>query len=174
MGSFADSMKIYQAQLQRGHIQEAYQGLMAYFRDLRAHFKQAYQEVSVSSSIYYGYMDMTYFALVPPSLQRRKLKIAIVFVHELFRFEVWLSGANRDVQTKTWRWLKESGWQKYSLASNPSAVDYVIDHVLVEAPDFRDLDALTEQIESGTLAFIREVESFFAVERGYNQSSEQS
>jgi hypothetical protein len=164
MGTFPDSMKDYKEQLQKGCIQEAYRGLMAFFRDLRAHFKRAYPEISVSGGIYYGYMDMTYFALVPPFLKRRKLKIAIVFVHESFRFEVWLSGTNRDVQAKIWSRLKESGWRKYPLASNPRAADYVIDHVLVADPDFRDLDALTEQIESGTLAFIREIEAFFATE----------
>jgi hypothetical protein len=158
MGSFSKSMQEYRKQLKRGYLQEAYQGLMGFFRDLKTHFKNAYPEYSVSGSIYYGYMDMTYFSLFPESLKRRKLKIAIVFIHTTFRFEVWLSGANRNVQAKYWKLLRESDWHKYHLASNPRTEDYVIDHTLVENPDFSDIEILTKQIERGTLDFIQEVE----------------
>jgi len=162
MGSFPESMNEYKRQLQKGYIQEAYQGLMEYFRDLRLHFMNEYPDYPASSSIYYGYMDMTYFSLFPDPLKRRKLKIAIVFIHEIFRFEVWLSGSNRSIQTKYWKLLQESDWHKYQLASNPRAVDYVLAHVLVEDPDFRDSDSLTKQIENGTLEFIRDVEEFLS------------
>jgi hypothetical protein len=165
MGSFAESMNEYKKQLKKGDLQEAYQGLMEYFRDLRSHFKNKYPDYSVSGSIYYGYMDMTYFSLFPESLKRRKLKIAIVFIHDKFRFEVWLSGSNRNVQTKYWKLLKESDWHKYHLASNPRAVDYVIDHILITNPDFSDLNSITRQIERGTLEFIRDVEGFFSKQR---------
>jgi hypothetical protein len=75
-------------------------------------------------------MDMTYFSLFPESIKRRKLKIPIVFIHDKFRFEVWLSGSNRNVQTKYWKLLKESDWNKYHLVSTPKDLDYVIDHIL--------------------------------------------
>ena len=162
MGSFSDSMTEYKQQLTIGAIQEAYRGLMEYFRDLRAHFKNKYPQYSVSGSIYYGYMDMTYFSLFPESVKRRRLKIAIVFVHDTFRFEVWLSGSNRTVQSEYWKLLKESDWNKYHLTSTPKRVDYVIDHILVSNPDFGDLDSLTRQIERGTLEFITDVEGFLS------------
>jgi hypothetical protein len=155
-------MNEYKNQLNKGFIQEAYRGLMEYFRDLRSHFKNKYPEYSVSGSIYYGYMDMTYFPLFPEPLKRRKLKIAIVFLHDTFRFEVWLSGSNRNVQTKYWNLLKESNWDKYHLASNPKNEDFVLDHILINNPDFSDLDDLTRQIERGTLEFVGDVESFLS------------
>ena len=158
MDTFSESMKEYKQQLEKGAIQEAYHGLMQYFRDLRTHFRDAYPHYSVSGSIYYGYMDMTYFSLFPESLKRRRLKTAIVFVYDSFRFEVWLSGSNRKVQSRYWELLRESDWNKYHFASNPKREDYVIDHVLVGSPDFGDLDALTSQIERGTLEFIKDVE----------------
>jgi len=110
-------------------------------------------------------MDMTYFSLFPDPLKRRNLKIAIVFLHDTFRFEVWLSGSNRNVQNEYWKVLKESDWHKFHLASNPRAVDYVIDHILINNPDFSDLDTLTEQIERGTLEFIRDIEEFLSRQR---------
>ena len=166
MGTFPESMNEYKKQLKKGFIQEAYQGLMAFFRDLRSHFMNKYPAYSVSSNIYYGYMDMTYFSLVPQSLKARNLKIAIVFIHGMFRFEVWLSGSNRNVQTEYWRLLKESNWNKYHLASNPRAVDFVIDHILNDNPDFSDLEALTRQIETGTLEFINDIEGFLSRQAG--------
>ena len=98
MASFDEHIKDYRKQLAKGSIQEAYKGLMDYIRDLRGHFKTKYPDYVVPSNIYYGYMDMTYFALVPQSLKRRNLRIAIVFLHELFRFEVWLVGINRNIK----------------------------------------------------------------------------
>jgi hypothetical protein len=162
MRTFSESMREYKKQLKNGYIQEAYQGLMQFIRDLRSHFKNKYPEYAVSGSIYYGYMDMTTFSLFPESLKRRNLKIAIVFIHEAFRFEVWLSGSNRNVQTEYWKIIKESDWHKYHLASNPRTVDYVLDHILMSDPDFSDLDTLTSQIEKGTLGFIRDVEGFLS------------
>ena len=162
MRPFPESMDEFKRQLKKGFLQEAYQGMMGYFRDLRTHFKKAYPDYSVPSNIYYGYMDMTYFSVIPDSLKRRKLKIAIVFVYDNFRFEAWLSGANRNVQAEYWKLLKESGWDKYHYASNPRTEDFVIGHILVSNPDFRDLDDLTAQIEAGTLEFIKDVEGFLS------------
>ena len=98
--TFYESMNEYKKQLEKGAIIEAYRGLMEYFNSLRLYFKKKYPDDSVSSSVYYGYMDMTYFSFFRKSLKHRKLKIAIVFLHEEFRFEVWLSATNKDAQRK--------------------------------------------------------------------------
>jgi hypothetical protein len=162
MGSFHESMNEYKKQLEKGAIQEAYKGLMEYIMDLRTHFQKKYTDHFVSGSIYYGYMDMTYFSLVPESLKRRKLKIAIVFIHGRFKFEAWLAGTNKQVQTKYWKLFKERDWNQYHVVSTTKGVDSIVEYVLVDDPDFSDLDALTKQIESGTLKFIEDVESFLS------------
>jgi hypothetical protein len=151
-------MNAYREQLEKGDIVEAYRGLMEYFQELRLHFKKKYPDYFVSG-IYYGYMDMTYFSFSPESLKNRKLKIAIVFVHEQFRFEVWLSGYTRDVQTEYLKLIEESGWNKYRTTDN---VDSIIEFTLIEDPNFDDLDAITEQIESGAVKFIEDVENFLS------------
>ncbi len=159
---FHEYMDEYKKQMQRGVINLAYKGLMEYIIDLRNHFKNKYPDYSVSGSLYYGYMDMTYFPLFPKTLKDRKLKAAIVFIHEAFRFEVWLAGVNRQVQAKYWKLFEESGWDKYHIVSPAKGVDAIVEHVLVDNPDFRDLDALTEQIERETVKFIQDVESFLS------------
>jgi len=162
MESFPVSMNEYRKQLEKGLIQGAYKGLMEYIMDLRTHFKNKYPDHFVSGSIYYGYMDMTYFSFIPKSLQDRKLKPAIVFVHETCRFEVWLAGYNKQVQSKYWTLFKESGWDKYHLVPTTKGADSILEYVLVDDPDFSDLDALTKQIERATLKFIEDVESFLS------------
>ena len=135
---------------------------MDYIMNLRTHFTNKYPDYFVSGSLYFGYMDMTYFSFFPASFKQRKLKVAIVFVHETFRFEVWLAGYNKQVQTKYWNLIKESGWKKYHLVPTTKGVDSIIESVLVDTPDFSDLDKLTKQIESATLKFIKDVESFLS------------
>lgn len=155
-------MTEYRRQLEKGMIQRAYRGLMDYFWSLKSFFETKYPEYCQSSGVYYGFMDMTYFALFPKSLKQRKLKIAIVFIHEKFRFEVWLSGINKTVQAKYLKLIGEKGWTEYRLPAATKGSDSIIECVLAENPDFSDLDALEKQIEVGTLEFIRAVEMFLS------------
>ena len=74
MESFHESMHEYRKQLKKGAIKQAYKGLMDYFNALRVYFKKKYSDYFVSGSVYYGYMDMTYFSFFPKSFKRRKLK----------------------------------------------------------------------------------------------------
>ncbi|HPR42300.1 MAG TPA: hypothetical protein PK718_07135 [Candidatus Methanofastidiosa archaeon] len=163
MGHLNEYMDEYRRQLEKGDITKAYRGLMEYIMGLRTHFKNKYPDCSVSS-IYQGYMDMTYFSFNPDSIKGRKLKVAIVFLHETFRFEAWLAGYNRQVQKSYWKLFKEGDWDKYRLVPTTEGVDSIMEHTLIDDPDFSDPDALTRQIEEGTLAFIKDVEDFLSGE----------
>ena len=160
MGSFSESIKEYRKQIRKGTIQQAYKGLMEYIMDLRTHFKNNHPDHLISGSIYHGYMDMTYFSFQPKSLKDRGLKTAIVFIHDAFRFEVWLAGYNKQVQTKYCNLFKESGWNKYHVVPSTEGVDSILEHVLVDEPVFSDLESLTKQIEKGTMKFIKDVEDY--------------
>lgn len=162
MPELHESVLEYRKQIEKGVIQHAYRGIMETMMGLRTYFNNRYPDYAVSSNLYFGYMDMTYFACFPKALKERKLKIAVVFLHEEFRFEVWLAAYNKQVQTQYWKLIKDSGWDKYRLVPSTQGVDSIIEHVLVDGPDFRDLDALTRQIEEGTVGFIRDVEKLLA------------
>jgi len=159
MESFNRYMEDYRKEMKKGVIKEAYKGLMGYIMDLRTHFKNNYPDYFVSG-LYYGYMDMTYFSFSPDSLKDRKLKIAIVFIHDTVRFEVWLSGQNKEIQRKYWKLFKDKNWNKYKIVPTIEDYDSIVEHVLVSNPDFSDLEALTKKIEEGTLKFIGDVEEF--------------
>jgi hypothetical protein len=162
MGSFREYMNEYGKQMKKGVIQKAYKGLMDYILGLKTHFKNKHPDYFVSASLYFGYMDMTYFSFYPKSLGLRKLKVAIVFIHESMRFEVWLAGHNKQAQLKYWTLFKKSGWNKYGLVASLKGADSILKHVLADHPDFRDLDRLTGHIEKETMKFIRDVESFLS------------
>ncbi len=160
MESIHEYMTEYRKQLKNGAIKEAYKRLMEYIMALKTHFKNKYPDYFVSGSIYYGFMDMTYFSFIPKTLKSRNLKIAIVFIHDDFKFEVWLAGYNKQIQKKYWELFKKSDWDKYRIPLSIEGADAIIEHVLVGEPDFSDLDALTKQIERETLKFIKDVERF--------------
>jgi hypothetical protein len=162
MGTLHQSMLEYKSQLEKGIIQQAYRGLMELMGAFRARFSSAYPDYFVSGGLYFGYMDMTYFSVISPALKAHGLKVAVVFLHEDFRFEAWLSGVNRGVQAKYWQLIKKSGWDQYPLVPDPKGKDAIITHALTDNPDFSDQNALAGEIEMGTLSFLRDVENFLA------------
>jgi hypothetical protein len=105
-------MDAFHEQINAGSIQKAYKALLGYMMDLRVRFKNRCPSYAISG-LYQGYMDMTYFAVVPESFKHRNLKIAIVFNYQAFRFEAWLAGTNRQVQRKYWELFKDGRWTEY-------------------------------------------------------------
>jgi hypothetical protein len=162
MEPFDEYIGEYKQLMAKGSVRRAYKGLMEYIMSLRTYFQNAYPDYYVSGSIYFGYMDMTYFSLSSESLKRSGLKTAIVFLHEPCRFEAWLAGSNKQVQSKFWKIIKASGWDKYPLVPSTRNADSIIEHRLVDNPDFSDLDALTSQIERSSLGFLVDVEQFLS------------
>ncbi|NLP09334.1 hypothetical protein GX408_02945 [bacterium] len=162
MESLQSLIQDYKKQMERGAVPKAYRGLMEYLMALRANLQKKHPDYSLSASLYQGYMDMTYFAFTPKSLQQKKLKIAIVFVHESCRFEAWLAAYNKPVQATYWKWFKESGWNPASLVPTIKGVDSILETILVDEPDFSDLNGLNKKIEQAALKWIKEVEAFLA------------
>ncbi len=147
----------YKKQLDKGDIQTAYRGLMEYMMGLKNFFKNKYPEFSVPSNLYQGYMDMTYFALFPENLKKRKLKIAIVLIHDKMKLEIWLSGINKQIQLKYWNMLKSKDLNNYRLPLTLQGADSIIEYTLTDNPDFNDPETLTRQIESGIIKFMKDI-----------------
>jgi hypothetical protein len=75
---------------------------------------------------------------------------------------VWLAAVNKTVQKEYWELIKTRGWQKYPPVATIAGADAIIEHILVEDPDFYDLESLSAQIESGTMAFCADIQEFIA------------
>lgn len=157
MHSIQEDMNEFRRQLRSGSIQKAYFALLSYMMGLRRHFMKKYQSHAVSG-LYQGYMDMTYFAVLPPSLKQRGLKIAIVFNYDAFRFEAWLAGSNRKVQRKYWELITKSRWNEYRVITPAKGVDSVVECTLAEDFDFDDIESPTATIEENTATFVDHIE----------------
>jgi hypothetical protein len=61
---------------------------------------------------------------------------------------------------KYWKIFTDSGWDRYMIAPQGKWTDSILEHILVDNPDFSDLVALTSQIDRKTINFIKDVEGF--------------
>ncbi len=104
-------------------------------------------------------MDMTYFAFTPSYLKKMKLKIAIVYLHEDGRFEVWLGGSNRKIQAEYIELMRCKNKGKYKLSQVLPGVDSIIESILVEKPNFDHPEELKKQIERKTIEFVNDITS---------------
>lgn len=156
MDRLNESIREYTDQLRKGHIQKAYLGIMTFMTGLSKYLTTRHPDYA-ASALYFGYMDMTYFAFTPPGLKNKNLKIAVVYLHEEGRFEVWLGAANRKIQAETITCLREKDLGTYTLSHPAPGVDSIIESILVTAPDFDASDALRELIAEDTLAFIKDM-----------------
>ena len=146
----------YTHQLSHNMIQKAYRGIMSFMSDLRADLARKYPEFSVTG-LYFGYMDMTYFAFTPAALKMLKLKVAIVYLHEENHLEIWLGGNNRQIQSQFIELLSQKDLGRYELSIVQPGVDSIIASQLIQQPDFDNPAGLKKQIEAKTLEFINDM-----------------
>jgi hypothetical protein len=156
VSSLGDCVKEYVIQLSKGQIQTAYRGIMTFMSELRSGLEHKYSDFT-ASAVYSGYLDMTYFAFTPSSLRDRRLKIAIVYLHEACRFESWLAGNTRQIQAEYVEMLSHKDLGRYVLSQIQPGVDSIIASSIVEQPDFDDLDELKKRIEVKTMEFVEDM-----------------
>lgn len=162
MGELGDDLRDLREQLGRGSIQRAYPAIVGYMSRLRAHFASVQGERAVSG-LYQGYFDMTYFALFPPELKSRDLKLAVVFDYEAFAFEVWLAARNRKLQRHYWELLRDGGWSGYRLVEPAPGIDAIVELDVAGGLELEDPAALTSRIESAAATLLVELERFLAI-----------
>lgn len=158
MKSLNDFVKEYTVQLRKGDIQKAYKGIMTFMSGLKSHLEKSCPDY-IASALYFGYMDMTYFAFTSPNLKNKNLKIAIVYLHEECRFEAWLGGINRKIQSEYINLMGKKNIGKYKLSQAVPGVDSIIETILVEKPDFDHPEVLKKQVERMTIEFINDITS---------------
>ncbi len=156
MEGLNDAVRDYTEQLGKGQIQKAYRGILTFMSSLARRLGDKYPNCS-PGSLYPGLMDMSYFTFTPPELSDRKLKIAIVYLHAQTRFEIWLGGMNRKVQSETIRRLSRQDLGKYRLSKPAPGVDSILEAVLIDQTDFDRPEEMSESIRTGVIAFIRDV-----------------
>lgn len=146
----------YTTLLQQGELQLAYKGILEFMGKLRADFIKKYPQYEISS-IYQGYMDMSYFSIFTKPLKEKGLKIALVYLHDKARFEVWLSARNREITKQYQLVLIQHPIFGTPTFHDPTNLDAIVESVLVSTPDFENPTALIMELEQAVYKFIEAV-----------------
>lgn len=147
----------YKTQLISGDIQIAYEKLLRYLMFLKTHCEKVFINEYSFGHISPGYMDFSYFPFFNDFLKTEKLRFGIVLNHKKLRFELWLFGQNKNIQKHYWNILKSSIWNK-NLLNKPKYA--VLETILVEDPDFDNIDKLTTEIERNARSQIEKIISY--------------
>ncbi len=164
MENFSKHIQAYKSALKQGDIQHAYKGIIEYISMFKIALQKENPEYNVPNKMYEGVMDTTYFAFSPEYLKQEKLKIALVFHHETFCFEVWLVGQNKKVQAKYWDIFKQSNWSTYPITGSPEHA--IIRHKLIQDADFSNLNQLKTALNKGLVKFTGSIIDVFKLEQG--------
>lgn len=159
VASLGDDLRELQQQLRRGSLQRAYGSILDYMSQLRLHFARRQSEGAVSA-LYQGRFDMTYFALFPPALRSRGLKLAVVFDYASFAFEIWLAARNRPLQRRYWQLLSDKGWSNHRLVEPAAGTDAIVRVEVAGALALGEVEALTVRIEAAAQALLDDLGPF--------------
>ncbi len=156
--TLSKAMQVYHDALNKGDIQRAYRSILGFMSELRTELEQKYPDY-VFSQVYPGYMDMSYFAITPMELRTVKLKVALVYLHEANRFELWLSANNRNLQKKWIDVLSQSEDMQYRVSEVGVGIDSIVEYIVHVQPNFDARAALKQSLEMNTLRFIKDMET---------------
>ena len=163
MKTLNELIEVYTHNLQHGEIQIAYKGILEFLGKLRAEFIKKHPHYDVSS-IYQGYMDMSYFSLNTKLLKDKGLKIAIVYLHEKGDFEVWLSARNRDI-AKSYAFILNSNIAgDLNLFHDNNNPDAIIECILTTTPNFEDQHSLIDVIDQGVERFVTTISERLSIQ----------
>ncbi|TPD66064.1 DUF7000 family protein [Flavobacterium microcysteis] len=154
MKKLNDYVDLYKKQLEKGDIQKAYTALVKYVTKLGSVLSKNLSDSYTFGSLFQGYMDYTYFYYSNDFLKKRKLRFGLVLNHQKMRFEIWLLGQNLKIQDEYWLHFKNTKWNENRTIRPQYSI---LETVLIESPNFNDLEALTEQIEKALIAVSNEI-----------------
>ena len=152
MASLQQSFCRYTASLSDGELQRAYKGILTYMSSLQTQLSERFPACA-GGALYQGYLDMTYFALTPPELREKKLKIALVYLHSEARFELWLAANNRALQAEAAKRLSALPLGNYHVTAPAPGVDAIIETIALDSPNFDFQDQMTETLSSAFASF---------------------
>ncbi|NLT12198.1 MAG: hypothetical protein GXY06_07300 [Clostridiaceae bacterium] len=153
MCALNDDIREYTERLREGAVPRAYRGIMSFMSELLRRMSASHPDHAVSA-LYAGFMDMTYFAITPADLKILNLKVAVVYLHEENRFEVWLGGGNRKIQAEYIKRLSGADIGDYTLSKVSPGVDSILEKRLLEHPNFEDKESLIRRLDNDVTAFI--------------------
>ena len=143
----ADLLLEYQELLQTTRLIACYREFIRLFRWVRVELEKRMPEYKFQGSITENGMDFSYFQFTSPELKEKGLKVAVVFIHRDFQFQVWVSGFNRRYQAHYCEVWKDQPLP-FELTGSPAQTDYILRAPLKEPANLSDGGALLDQIQT--------------------------
>ena len=147
-------------QLRKGRIQKAYRYIFDVFSDVVNELKNYRSKVIGITSVYHGYLDMSYLPVTTESLKTNGLKIAVVFNYGSFQFELWLSAVNRKRRNEVLELLSQSKWEKYKTVQSDENTDAIIEIQIKGITDYNNKNRIVSLLSKETISFIDDIEEF--------------
>jgi SAM-dependent methyltransferase len=151
----------YTAQVQQSTIPIAYSIILNVLKTLHTTLETRFPEVT-ATSLYQGYMDMSYVGLVTPELKSHDLKLAIVYVHATGCFELWLAARNRTIQDQYREKLRGKVKAPFQLVEKEPVVDAIVQVMLDEHPNYDDQSALVATLCDRIVGFLGDIHAMLA------------
>lgn len=131
--------------------------LIIRMKELQLFFQKAYEADFTFGNVYQGNKNFSYFSLTSHDLKKVKLKFVIILDHVGLRFRICLSGQNKAVRKKYWKLFKNSDWDRFPLVATIENSLSIMDHTLLEQPNFSEMETVYKLIEQEALMFINEL-----------------
>jgi hypothetical protein len=153
-----DCIRELNRQLKKGLIQKGYKAILDCLLSIRTSIQKQHPEYHCPSTFYQGYFDMSYFAVMTQILKSKGLKVAVVFNYYDFRFEIWLSASNKDIQKKYWDQMRDYPWKGYKVVPTVQGNDSILEYVIEEG--IEDLEYLKKVVEAKVDRFVEDIEEW--------------
>ena len=144
----------YKKIIQTTDIQLGYKELINSIKHLKSYLQKEMKNFIFSKNIVENNLEYTYFHFTNKELKSHGLKLVLVFTHKEFKFEIFLSGVNRQKQINFFNDIKDKKI-KYILSNNPSKTDYVLKYEINDNFNYETLEEISIDIYSDIQEFTK-------------------
>lgn len=141
--------------IQTTNLQRGYQELIKFFRYLRNYLQKEMTNFNFTANIVENNMDYSYFQFTNENLKKKGVKIVCVFLHKEFKYQVWLSGVNRQTQIKCFNMYEKNN--KYTMSPNPDKTDYILSKDINIELNYDNIENLLNNFKKEIYMFIDDI-----------------
>ena len=147
--------------ISQGEFPRAYRGIISALTAFKSSWEAVHSSDRVGT-LYQGYLDMSFVAVLPDALAAERLKISLVFLHPTGQFSLWLTAGNRVIQKSVSDALRAFPLGGYSLCALEPGVDAIISRDLPKPYPFDEPEQLNAFLMQAAESFRADMVSLIA------------
>ncbi len=161
MSDFSKRVERYTEVLEDKSLAETYQEIIEYMRSLRQDFINN-EKSCKTGGLYEGLMDMTYFSITTDVLLKKRLKLAVVFVHGKGSLELWISGRNREALKKYRSHFPVDSGFSFPAFHEEDNVDALLEFILAERKELPEKEDAFQVIQPVVKEILEQMETLLS------------